>query len=59
MEVVCFIVVIICAVIVNRLYHKIFDVTYFGCRAVITEWFFCLIIGSLFAAIPFRLLGLL
>ena len=34
------------AILINRLYHKMFDVVYFGCGAVATEWVVCFIIGT-------------
>lgn len=34
------------AILINRLYHSMFDVAYFGCGAVVTEWVVCFIIGT-------------
>ena len=59
MEIVFMVITVICTIAVNRLYHKLFDVTYFGCRPFVMEWFICLWIGGAIAAIPFHLLGLL
>lgn len=41
------IVMLIVAFIINRLYHKIFHVTYFGFMSLIFEWFVCLIISGI------------
>lgn len=59
MNIIFLVVVIICSIVINRLYHKLFDVTYFGCNAVIIEWFVSFIIGGMLAGIPFYLLGLI
>ena len=53
------VVILVCTVGVNMLYHKIFDVTYFGCRAVLTEWIVCIIIGYFLGGWLCSLLGLL
>lgn len=44
------IVTIIVAIILNRIYHKIFDVTYFSFGALITEWGVCLLIAAFICA---------
>lgn len=42
----------ICAIVVNRLYHKLFAVFYFSFGAVLREWIFTIgISGILTAAI--------
>ncbi len=59
MKIALIVVIIACTVAVNILYHKIFDVTYFGCRAILTEWMVCIIIGYFLGGWLFSLLGLL
>ncbi len=41
------IMILIVTFIINRLYHKIFHVTYFGFMPMIFEWFVCLIISGI------------
>ena len=37
---------VIVTVILNRMYHKMFRVTYFSLQAVIFEWLACFIIST-------------
>lgn len=40
-----FVVIIILTIVINRIYHKIFDVTYFSLGAVVKEWATCFAIA--------------
>lgn len=57
MSVILLILGIFIAVKLNRLYHKIFHVVYFGFVPVATEWLLCFLLGLAVAGIPFRLFG--
>lgn len=59
MKIALIVAIIICTIAVNMLYHKIFDVTYIGCRPILTEWIVCIIIGYFLAGWIFSFLGLL
>lgn len=37
---------IVVTVAINRLYHKVFNVMYFGFAAVLTEWIICFLIAA-------------
>lgn len=37
---------IVVTVAVNRLYHRIFNVMYFGFAAVLTEWIICFSVAA-------------
>lgn len=56
------ILAIIFTVNINRFYHKIFDVTYFGFKPLVAEWFICFLIGYVIAGMIggflFRLFGI-
>ena len=58
MSVIMLILVIICAVMVNRFYHKLFSITYFGFKPLITEWIVCFMIGAMIVGVVFNFLGL-
>lgn len=57
MSIVLLILTIMITVSINRFYHKIFSITYFGFQPLITEWIVCFIIGMAIAGSIFRLLG--
>ncbi len=42
---------IICAIILHKFYHKIFHVTYFGWKAIFSEWITCIFLGFFLAYI--------
>lgn len=47
------IVIIIVAVILNVLYHKIFDVVYFSFAGLVKEWTVCICLSALICSIFF------
>lgn len=59
MSVILLILVIICTVAVNRFYHKLFSITYFGFKPLVTEWLVCFMIGMTIVGAVFKFLGLL
>lgn len=59
MKVALIIAIIVCTLISNFVYHKVFNVTYFGFKAIVCEWMVCIIVGFFLAGGIFRLLGLI
>lgn len=47
MDVFILVVLIIIAAAINRLYHKIFTVTYFSFKALAFEWLVCFILAMM------------
>lgn len=45
------------AILINKVYHNMFDVAYFGFGAVITEWVVCFIIGTTITEFLVKSLG--
>lgn len=56
MDIILVILTIIFAVLIGIAYHKIFDVTYFGGKAIFSEIIVCLMLGGLIAS---KLIGIM
>lgn len=48
-----FIAIIIVAIILRSIYHKLFDVVYFSLGAVLTEWGACFLIAAFLVGLVF------
>lgn len=55
MDTLVMIVAIIPALIIWRLYHKIFNVMYFGCNAMIWEMIICYLVGIFIVGLGIQL----
>ena len=50
-----FVAIIILTIVINRIYHKIFDVTYFSLGAVVKEWATCFTIAFIICMIVIQI----